>query len=300
MTPSVKSHFQLSSLETLHGLMLKAEMIVAGTLEGFHKSFQAGFNVEFKEYREYFPGNDPRSIDWKLFGRTDELYIRVKESETNINSYVLVDCSGSMDYQSERAKMTKWQYAQLMSAALLLFLAQQHDQVSLGLLSEQIDHYVQGSPDQETLYGMVNELERAGPSGSLQFEQVMDKVRPLIKSGSLVFLVSDFYSDIEVIRHEVAKLKGKGCECFLLQIVDPREVDFDFDEETTLIDLEDGEKLSINPLELKRQYMERFNAQVQALEEIAREHQGAYLQMRTDSMPLDQFAAFLIKRNELA
>ncbi|MGB0744386.1 MAG: DUF58 domain-containing protein [Opitutales bacterium] len=293
ITLQKKTPVQLKDVESLSDLELKARQIVAGMMEGLHKSYQTGYNVEFKEYREYVPGNDTRQIDWKLFCRTERLFLKIKETETHVNGYVLVDCSASMDFRSKGSTLTKWQYAQQMASALMLFLAQQRDPVALAIAGSTLDAFYENTMHPETIRGMIHELGETVPAGSFDFDAVMRRLLPLIKKQSLVFILSDFYTDIGAAKEAVGHLRARGCECFFLHIVDPVETDFSIEEETTLVDLEDGSEFSVDPEVLRENYLKQFNQHVAALEDMMNRNHGVFLQMRTDRLPLGQLATYL-------
>src|SRR5437016_14539681 len=115
------------TLAELHGLELKARMIVEGYVSGLHKSPYQGFSIEFAEHREYVPGDDLRYVDWKVFGKTDKIYLKQYEQETNLVSYLLLDTSESMRYQGDAAPLSKLEYAQAAAAALSYLILQQQD-----------------------------------------------------------------------------------------------------------------------------------------------------------------------------
>lgn len=299
-SPNSKTTLAMSELLALETLELKAKRIVAGLLEGIHKSFQTGYNVEFKEYREYVPGNDAKQIDWKLFCRTDRLYLKLRESETQVNGSILIDRSGSMDFRGDRAQLTKWEYAQQIAAALLLFLSRQRDPVSLGIAGDTLESYFESSLHPETIRGMISELDNTPASGTGDLRAVSERALRLLKPQSLVFIISDFYSDVSAIEESVTLLSAKGCECFILQIVDPVEVDFDIEEDTTLVDLETETETAINPVEIKEEYLAKFNQQVDALQRLALKNQGVFLQLKTDSIPIDRLAHYLLQREAMS
>lgn len=293
ITLKKKTPVRLNDLESLSDLELKARQIVAGMMDGLHKSYQTGYNVEFKEYREYVPGNDTRLIDWKLFCRTERLFIKLKEMETHVNGYVLIDRSASMNFRSKWATLTKWQYAQQIAAGLMLFLSQQRDPAALAIAGSSLDAFYENTMHAETIRGMIHEIGEAEPSGQFEFEAVMGRLLPLIKKHSLVFIISDFYTDPRPAKEAAGHLRAKGCECFFLHIVDPIEADFSIEDEATLVDLEDGSECSVDPEAVRENYLEQFNQHVASLEDIMNRNQGVYLQMRTDHLPLGLLATYL-------
>ena len=137
------------TLASLEGLDLQARMVVEGYVAGMHPSPYQGFSVEFAEHREYVPGDDIRHIDWKVWSKTDKLYLKQYEQETNLLTYLLLDTSESMGYASGD-NVTKLRYAQYIAASLSYLILQQQDSVGLVIYDEAVRRYLKpaGQPSQ--------------------------------------------------------------------------------------------------------------------------------------------------------
>src|SRR5512134_1285601 len=138
MEPTQATSLDPHTLAKLKGLSLRARHIVEGYVAGLHKSPYHGFSIEFAEHREYAPGDDLRYVDWKVFGRTDKIYLKQYEDETNLICYLVLDVSESMRYQSQGAALSKSEYAQCLAAALTWLVLQQQDAVGLATFDSQI------------------------------------------------------------------------------------------------------------------------------------------------------------------
>src|SRR5438309_2244126 len=125
----MNSFFDPTSLAKFGRLSLIARNVVTGFLSGFHKSPYKGFSVEFAEHRQYYPGDEIRHIDWRVFGKTDRYYIKEHEEETNLRAHLLVDASGSMAYSGRG--VSKFVYAQYVAASLAYLMLHQRDAVGL-------------------------------------------------------------------------------------------------------------------------------------------------------------------------
>ena len=112
---SYQKYLNPQTLASLQGLELRARLIVEGYVSGVHRSPYHGFSIEFAEHREYVPGDDLRYVDWKVFGKTDKIYLKQYEEETNLVSYMLLDTSESMRYKSDQAPLSKLEYAQCVA-----------------------------------------------------------------------------------------------------------------------------------------------------------------------------------------
>src|SRR5947209_15717335 len=132
-----QSFLNPQTLASLQGLDLQARLIVEGYVAGMHPSPYHGFSVEFAEHREYVPGDDIRHVDWKVWSKTDKLYLKQYEEETNLLLYLLLDTSESMGYASE-GNVSKLQYAQMVAASLGYMARQQQDSVGLATFDDAV------------------------------------------------------------------------------------------------------------------------------------------------------------------
>jgi len=300
MTASLVPDFvDMELLSRLPSLELRARYLVEGLLTGLHRSPLRGHNVEFKEFRAYQPGDEPRTVDWKVYARTDRLHVRLREEETNLTAYVAVDASRSMGYRSERAGMTKWDYARSVAAALLLLLNRQQDCVSLSLMGDGLPVFVRPSLKASELKHMMAALHREPhlPGGSLAAE--LEELAQLARRRSLVLVISDFYETPSALAGPLGHLRYAGCEPILLHVMDPRELEFDFDSPVLLQELESRARLPMSPDVLRRGYLRRLEAHRTAVEEAARSHGGDYVLLRTDQPPVEGLGAYLARRKGL-
>jgi len=150
---AIPEFLDMELLSRLPSLEIQARFLVQGFLSGMHRSPLRGFNVEFKEYRSYEPGDEPRTIDWKVYARSDRLQVKVREEDTNLTAYLVIDASASMNYRGEGAVMSKWDFARSLAAAMILMFQRQRDAASLAVLG--------AGPLQFTYPSL-----RAGPGGA--------------------------------------------------------------------------------------------------------------------------------------
>ena len=149
-------------------LQLLAKQIVEGFYSGLHRSPQKGFSVEFKEHRSYVPGDDIRTIDWKLFGKTDRYFIREYEEETNLRATLLVDSSGSMNYRGERSEFSKHEFAVRLAASLAYMLLGQQDSVGLATFDTDVRAYIPPRARPKHLKAILSELVARQPAGETE------------------------------------------------------------------------------------------------------------------------------------
>ena len=211
----------------IKSLQMRARVVVEGFIKGIHRSPYHGFSVEFTEYRQYSPGDDPRYLDWRLYARTDRYYIKRFEDETNLRCHLVLDTSRSMGYRS--GAYTKSDYARTAAATIAYFLSLQRDAV--GLL------HVRGS-DQRLSAPAAPPRPSPPPDGVLEREpqgRATDLAAPLeqiaatVRKRGLIILISDLLAPIDALRTRLGYLRSRGHEVVVLRVLDPAEVEFRFE-----------------------------------------------------------------------
>jgi len=251
------------SIEPFKNLELLAKKVVEGFITGLHKSPFHGFSVEFAEHRLYNTGESTRHIDWKLFGRTDKLFVKRYEEETNLRCQIVIDVSSSMLFPIE-TENNKLHFSIHAAAALNELLKQQRDAVGLTLFSDKIElHYpAKGSPAQQKLiYSTLEELlNRKDHNKSSSTVNALHQIAEIIHKRSLVVIFSDMFdnnSDNDELFSALQHLKYKKHEVVLFHVNDKsKELDFDFENRPYhFIDLETGEQIKLNPKQIKDNYI---------------------------------------------
>src|SRR3954471_18764892 len=191
------------TLASLEGLELQARLLVEGYVAGMHPSPYHGFSVEFAEHREYVPGDDIRHVDWKVWSKTDKLYLKQYEEETNLLLYLLLDTSESMGYASGE-HVSKLRYAQFVAAALAYMVLQQQDSVGLALFDDMVRRYLKPAGQPTHLKELIPLMD-ATPAGlkwalSIVFHDLAER----FKKRGVVAIFSDLFDDVPKI---VAGLK---------------------------------------------------------------------------------------------
>lgn len=251
------------SIEPFKKLELLAKKVVEGFITGLHKSPFHGFSVEFAEHRLYNTGESTKHIDWKLFGRTDKLFVKRYEEETNLRCQILIDISSSMlfPFGSENNKLSFSVYA---AAALNELLKQQRDAVGLTLFSDKIDFHLpaKGSPAQQKIIFQTLEdlLEKKEQNKTTSTVETLNQIAEIIHKRSLVVIFSDMFEsngDNEDLFSALQHLKYKKHEVVLFHVCDKsKELDFDFENRPfQFIDLESGEEIKLNPNQIKNEYL---------------------------------------------
>jgi len=276
-------------LSKISGMELRARTVVEGFLSGLHHSPYKGFSVEFAEYRQYTPGDDPRHIDWKVFGRTDRYYVKEYEEETNLNCYILLDLSRSMSYASQ--KISKREYATYLAAALAYFIFQQRDAIGLIAFDRAIRAHIPAKVRPGHLHAILTELENLKPG-----ERTTDITGPLheiaetLQKKGMCILISDLLDEPHDVVHALEHIRFKGHDVIVFQILDPAEISFTFDHLTRFEGLEGETPATVMPSEMRAAYLARKEEHLAALRQGCGIQHVDYCLLST-AQPLD-FALF--------
>ena len=271
-------------LARLSNIELVGRTVVDGFLTGLHKSPFFGFSLEFAEYRPYTPGDDPRFIDWNVLSRTDRTYIKRFLGETNTHLVILVDSSASMGYQSNG--VSKLDYAKYLAASLAYLSTRQHDAVGLVVFDEEVRDYRHPSTRPGHLQSILATLERTEASKATNLELPFEHFRQYVSKRGLVAIISDFYSDPKKIVDGVRPLAFHGQDLAFFHVLDPTETKPDIRESTVLEDMETGDLMEVSSDFAKREYPERMQQHIAALEKEIAGVGGDHVLLDT-SKPLD-------------
>lgn len=240
---------------------LKARTIVEGFLTGLHRSPFKGFSVEFAEYRQYLPGDDLATLDWKIFARTDRHVVKKFEEETNLDCHLLLDVSGSMGYASHA--VTKLEYASYLAGALAYLMNRQRDAVGLLLFDDRIRTRLPARARAGHLRSVLMALER------LTLGERTDVAKPLrhlveaIRKRGLVVLISDLLDDPGRVIDGLKHFRYRGTDVIVFHVLDPDERQFPFERAARFRDMETAEEVMAVPAVVGAQYRDRMNALIE-------------------------------------
>lgn len=253
----------INNLSRLPSIDILARQLVEGFITGLHKSPYHGFSVEFAEHQLYNPGDSTRHIDWKVFSRTDRLYTKRYEEETNLRAYLVVDQSSSMFYPSDNHG--KIRFSAVAAAALAYLLYRQRDAVGLVCFDEAIERITPVKSTEVHLQHILrhlNDLLREKPlHKKTDVSRAIHEIAEKIHNRSLVVLFTDMFDssdDQDAVFRALQHLKHKKHEVLLFHVTDFRtERHFEFaNKPHEFIDLESGVRVKMNPYEYKMSYLE--------------------------------------------
>ncbi|MDX1953074.1 MAG: DUF58 domain-containing protein [Verrucomicrobiota bacterium] len=282
------------SLMTIRNLELRAKVVVEGFWNGLHRSPYHGFSVEFTEYRQYTPGDDPRYLDWRLFARSDRYYIKKFEDETNLRCLLMVDQSRSMLFGS--GSYSKNDYAHTLAATLAYFLFEQGDAVGLMAFHERIQEYLPVRNRPGHLRQIMLALEKPAAGKETNLALPLKRVSEMVRKRGMFVMISDFLTPLEEFASALRLLAASGNELLLFQVLDPAEVIFNLEKVTLFQDRENERELFIDPAQARGGYLARFNEHQLALRQIAQGLGAHYQLLRTDQLLQHALLEFLQRR----
>jgi len=254
---AVYNYLDPKTLERIKRLDVRARLVVEGFLTGQHKSPYHGFAVEFAAHREYAPGDDIKHIDWKVWSKTDRLYIKEYEEETNLKCHILLDASKSMRY-GEKAEpaWSKYDYAATAAASLAYLLQQQQDAVGLVTFDTKVERNLPASAHPSHLKRMLHELELVTPDNKTDVSDVFPSLARQIRQRGLIVLISDLLVDLETLTETLRQFRLRRHEVVVFHVLHHDELTFPFQDNTLFKGLELDRQLHTEPRALRRSYLE--------------------------------------------
>jgi uncharacterized protein (DUF58 family) len=286
------------TLARIQGLELRARRVVEGYVAGLHRSPYQGFSNEFAEHREYAPGDDLRYVDWKVFGKSDKVYLKQFEEETNLICYLLLDTSESMKYQGPTAPLSKLAYAQCAAAALAYLVLHQRDSVGLVTFDQEIRQLIRPSSNPTQLKQLLRVMEQTAATQKTRTGPIFHDLAERLARRGIVVILSDLFDDVDAMLAGLKHLRHRRHDVIIFHLLDPAEVDFPFQYVTMFKGLEAWGEVITEPRSLRAAYQEEVRAFLKHIRAGCRAQQIDYLMVRTDE-PLDAvLTAFLSARKK--
>lgn len=303
----------LHRLEQLHDfdhLEMVARFVVEGFISGLHKSPYHGFSVEFAEHRQYNTGESTRHVDWKLFARTDRLYVKKYEEETNLRSYIAIDTSTSMLFPHQSIeKVSKLAFSVISAAALIHLLRNQRDAVGLMLFNEKTDLLTQTRISQlhaQYLFGQLEHLIKNYDASQSKRSNIAESLHFLAENAhkrSLVMVFSDMFADnnSDELFAALQHLRYRKHEVIVFHVVDKnKELDFDFNNRPyKFVDLETKSERKLNPNAIRQLYQQLLLQNKDILKNKCTQYQIDFVEADINKEFSQVLLPYLLKRNKL-
>ncbi|MBN1423229.1 DUF58 domain-containing protein [Candidatus Fermentibacteria bacterium] len=295
---AVASALDPDLLSRIRSLNLRARLAVEGFLTGLHRSPYHGFSTEFMDHRAYQSTDPPRLVDWRVFGRTDKLYVKRYADETNLRAYLLVDCSASMGYRGS-GPMTKMEYARSLAASLALLLLKQRDAVGLCLFDETIRSWVRARTAAGHIDTLLVELQRHEPQGHTRPLDVFTTMAGRLPRRALVVLISDLLVPLDTQVRALRSVASGGHELVVFRILDSTERHLRFPGPVSLRDMETGQEVTTLPSAVGEAYAAAVAQWWQVLCRETERFRAQLVDLDTDDSLVNAFTAFLSARQRL-
>lgn len=289
-------YLEPQALARVKNLSMVARGVVEGAITGLHSSPFKGFSVEFAEHREYTAGDDPRHLDYRMLARTERLYIKQYEEETNMRVQVLLDTSGSMGYSFD-GKLSKLQYGSYLTAILSYLMTRQQDSVGLTTFDTEVRLDMPARSSPRHFNEMMHQLEAIQPSKETHIADTLHKLANRFKKRCLIVLISDLYDEPEAVLRSLHHFRHRRHEVILFHVLDKAEIDFPFDDTIAFHDMETDERIQVEPAYVREEYKEQMEAFIENYRRSCAEAQIDYVLTDT-SVPYDfMLSRYIAKRN---
>jgi uncharacterized protein (DUF58 family) len=287
------------TLARISSLDLRARLIVEGLMTGMHRSPYQGISVEFAQHRPYVQGDDIRHVDWKVYGKTDKIYLKQYLEETNLHLICVVDASESMAYGTvgNEPVWTKYDHATAIAASLSYMAIQQQDSVGLAIFDNELKKYHKPSNSPTQWKMITRELTMEPRLKKTNTGRILDQLAEKLTHRSLIVILSDLFDDIEGIKKGLRHLRYKKHEVMVFQVLDPMEIEFPFEDVTLFKGMEEMGELLTEPQALRQGYLEQLQLATEGLKKLCRGMHVDFTRMNTGEMLDVTLSGFLATRS---
>lgn len=295
MLPVTRSFLDPQILSRLSAIPLHSRFAMQGNISGRHASPHRGSSVEFAEYRKYVPGDDLRRLDWRAFGRTDRYYVKEFEADTNLRCCVVVDTSGSMGFSS-KGYPSKIQYARSIAGCTAYLASQQGDAVGVSLAAGSLVQSIPPRRSPAHLKVVLDTLEEAKTAGDTELPTILHEIAETVRQRALVVVISDFFADPKEWRSCFEHLRFRKHDVAAFHLLDPQEIGFEFQRPVRFLDMEGGNALFVDPIEIADRYQIALREFLDQMKQVTIETGVDYHRVITSESYEQPLMRFLIGR----
>ena len=291
---AVPQYFDPNTLQKITRLELRAQHVVEGFMSGLHRSPYFGNSIEFRQHREYVPGDDLRHVDWKVWAKQDRYYVKQYEEDSNLRAALLVDVSNSMRYGT--GAMNKREYAATIAVSLAYLLLSQQDSTGCMAFDESVREIVPQRTQRNHLDAIIRTLFVNNPQKKTDIDHILRNAVNAYSRRGMMILISDLLVDADNLIDGLQMLRTRGHDVMVFHVMDDDELDFPFSGPTRFEGLESLDHLTCNPRALRAGYLEALQEHLDKIRRGCAQRGIAYELFRT-SQPLDSaLVAFLNQR----
>ncbi len=305
----MKNLKEIQDLRSVLALDFIARAIVEGFITGLHKSPYHGFSVEFSEHRPYNAGESIRFIDWKLYARTEKLFVKKFEQETNLRNFIVLDTSSSMLFPLKENRSNKLEFAIYISAALMYLFRKQRDANGLVIFSDKIDFFSEARLNDAHFNYLISQLQNLLDSYKNFKDRKTDLVSTLhaiadrVPKRSLIIIFSDLLIDnnIPELINALQHLRYNRHEVIIFNVIDQNlEINFDFGNRPyKFVDIETGEQIKLNPLSIREQYQQDITGFFNEIRSRSAQVKTDFVQADINKDFSEVLITYLLKRQKL-
>ena len=266
-------------LARLNSFEFAPKALAEGYLAGRHQSHRTGLSTEFRDHRPYSPGDDIKSLDWRVYARTERPYLRTFEIETSTDCHILLDSSGSMGFGNPAGKL---EYASYFAAALCYLVVKNRDQVSLQIFDTRPREFFPSGSTNRHLHHLLNALEANRPAGETRLGESLRRSLPLVRRRGTLVIISDFLDDPGDIFEALSPWIHRGFKIHLYQVIHPDEIELSGRGLTAFVDMETGRREIAHIEHLRTAYREAFDNHIRTLRDLATRRRIRHVLARTD------------------
>lgn len=285
-------------LAQLPSMELRARRLVEGVFVGYHKSPQFGYSVEFADHREYVPGDDLRTVDWRVWARKNKYYVKRFEMESQLKASMLLDVSRSMDFGE--GKWTKLGYASTLAATLAYLLVHQNDMAGLVTFDTAIRDYLPPRGSRLHLRTILHVLDSVTPGPATNVARVCHDLAETIKARGMIVLISDLLDNEDEVIHALRHFQHKKHDVIVFHVLDDGELNLPYEELSNFIDVESGRRVAVDPATFRKVYQARVSAFCEKLRTACQQSNIDY-QLTPTSRPIEvalsEFIRFRLRRS---
>ncbi len=274
-------YLTLEDIRRLGNYELGVKATVEGYLSGRRRSLQRGSSTEFHEFRQYVPGDDPSRVDWRVFARSDRLFLRTFEQETNLECHIVLDSSASMGFAGAGSRWSKLEYASFFAACLAWLVVSGGDRVSLTLFDAGIRRFLPPGSTRRHLNELLSTLEHNAPGQRTSIADTLLRASGLVRKKGTLVIVSDFFHEPAALFRALNPWIHRGFRIHLMHVLDPAEEVLEDSGLARFEDMETGEQLTVHPGALRAAWSEALLDHTRALRSLAASRRVEYLRVNT-------------------
>lgn len=259
MTQAPTRYLDPAIIRSIDRIELKARLLVEGMYASRHRCPSYGYSVEFVDHREYVPGDEPRTIDWRMLARTEKHFVKRFEMESNMNVVCLVDASASMGYRPlDPDRFDKFEYARYLAASTAYLCRRQQDSAGMVLFDEAVREFIPARQGQRHLFTILSRLELATPGKGTNLPTVIGRTAERLGRRGIVMVISDLYGPTVEVSDALRRLVARGHEVIVFHLLDKDEVEFPFQNMANFRDMETGSVTVSDPTSVRTTYLGRL------------------------------------------